>query len=605
MKIFIMFLVFFIVSCGENTDSNCNNSCKVFETCINDECMLMEGACYNANECQPSEICDTNSNQCINNPCNSWEEYINQTCTLRAGACNDNTDCNLGENCVSHKCTAIPADCNGIKCSNHGNCQIAVNVAICNCDNGYQDNDDNLTCEPDCNLVGNCGANAVSCDDSTGIAVCTCETNYYGNNLYQCVSPCETITCNNGTCIADGVTQSHCECNTGYHDYNGECLADPIKVSVGNYFTCSLLSDNKIVCFGDNNLGQLGNGTTNSNSNFNLTTVIDIDNAVDISLGREHACALLDDKTVKCWGNNQYGQLGNGNFESSDSPVEVSDLSNVVSLKTGAYHNCALLEDQKVKCWGMNIYAQLGNRELTNRNKPVYIVKDFTLVPLENISFITAGGLHNCLQQTNGEIWCWGANGNGQLGNNKDWQNYPSCRNNNCRDAKEIQPINITQLARNENREIFNNTDKLITEGNFTLGIKGTDLYLWGENSFYQLAAEQTENQIIPPLTPQLSDYTDVQLGGSQTCGIKDNKLYCLGRNLFGELGDINIIEKTSTMIEISNLENLTQYSLGTNHNCAITENKIKCWGSNIRGELGIDNEIIKNSDIVVEVLGF
>ncbi len=605
MKYFYIFFIFLTISCSNNTGNNCDDSCTNFEICKKEECILMEGACYNASECQQSEICDTNTNQCVNNPCNSWEEYQNENCVLRQGACNDNNDCNIGENCINHKCTTIPADCTGITCSNHGTCQIAINVAICNCDLGYQDNDDNLTCEPDCNSVNNCGVNATSCDDSTGIAVCNCANNYYGNSQYECVSPCENITCNNGICIADGVTESHCQCNTGYHDYNDLCLADPIKVSVGNYFTCSLLSDKTIVCFGDNKLGQLGNGTTNNISNFNLTAVSDIDNATDIITGNEHACALLEDKTVKCWGNNQYGQLGNGNFENSNSPVTVKDLANVISLKAGAYHNCALLADGKVKCWGMNLYAQLGNRELINKNKPVYIVKDFTLTPLEDISFIGVGGLHNCLQQTNGDIWCWGSNSNGQLGNNKDWHNYPSCRTENCRDAKEIQAINITQLARDENREIFNSVDDLILGGNFTLGLKGNDLYFWGESSMYQLAVENTDNQIIPPLSPQLTGYTNIQLGGTQTCGIKDSKLYCLGRNLFGELGDINIIEKTYTMTEIINLDNLSQYSLGTNHNCAIVDTKIKCWGSNIRGELGIDNEIIKNSTTVVDVLGF
>jgi serine/threonine-protein kinase len=251
----------------------------------------------------------------------------------------------------------------------------------------------------------------------------------------------------------------------------------------------------------------------------------------------------------------------------------------------------------------MNLYAQLGNRELTNRNEPVLAVKDFTLVPFENVSFIESSGLHNCLQQDNGDIWCWGANGNGQLGFDKDWRDYPSCDDSNCRDAKEIQPVNITLLSTQDpDRSTFSSVDSLVLGGHHTVALKGSDLYFWGENSFNQLSIEQLDNQLVPPELPQLTGYTDIQLGGSQSCGIMGGILYCWGRNLFGELG---IFEKTYTPTEILNLSNITQYSLGVNHNCAIEGAKIKCWGSNVRGELGIDNQVTENSSVVVDVLGF
>ena len=594
----------FFISCSQNTNSNCNNLCSNLEKCVDEECILIEGVCQNNTECQQSEICDLNTNQCVNNPCQAWEEYTAGACVLRVNACNVNADCQATETCIDHKCSTAPASCNGINCSNHGVCQINVNVAICNCNLGYQDNDDNLTCEPDCSTVNNCGANALSCNDSTGLAVCTCQNNYYANNQYNCISPCDTVTCNNGVCVADGVTESHCQCNAGYHDYNNECFADPIKVSVGNYFTCSLLSDKKIICFGENSLGQLGNET--NVSSFNLTTVKIIDNAIDIVSGAKHSCALLDNNKVKCWGDNQFGQLGNGNFIKSNTPVDTLDLENVVSLKAGSFHNCALLSDGKVKCWGMNLYAQLGNRELTNRNEPVFVVKDFLFNPIEDVAFIDAGGLHNCLQQNTGDIHCFGANGNGQLGIDKDWNDYSSCRNSSCKDAREIQSkdkTNITFLSeRDEDRATFSAVDKLILGGNYTCALKGTDFYAWGENSFNQLSITQLNNQLVPTETPLLTGYDNIKAGGSQTCGTKANKLYCWGRNMFGELGNI---EKTNIPVEIPNLTNITEYSLGINHNCAIEGVKIKCWGSNIRGELGVDTENTENSSTPVETLGF
>jgi len=217
--------------------------------------------------------------------------------------------------------------------------------------------------------------------------------------------------------------------------------------------------------------------------------------------------------------------------------------------------------------------------------------------------------LHNCLQQNNGDIHCFGANGNGQLGIDKDWNDYSSCRNSSCRDAKEIQSkdkTNVTFLSTRDNdRQTFSSVDSLILGANFSAALKGTELYLWGENSFNQLAVEEKENQLVPPELAQLTGYTNIKAGGSNICGVNNNILYCWGRNNFGELGSLVGIESSFTPIEIPNLTNVTEYSIGVNHSCAIEASKIKCWGSNIRGELGVDNTVTKSSATVVEVLGF
>jgi alpha-tubulin suppressor-like RCC1 family protein len=602
-KFFILFIFLFFISCDNRSD--CNGNCSDIEVCIDGNCVLTNGVCYNSSDCQPSEICETDNNICVDNPCEDWEIYDEDTknCLLRDGFCYDDNNCRLNENCINHKCSGNTVSCNGIDCAGHGNCVININIPICNCDNGYQDNDDNLTCEPNCNTLDDCGEHALSCDDSSGIAVCTCDNGYYADSMYNCVNPCDNVICNNGICVSDGVSAYHCECNNGYHESNGECIAAPLKLCVGNYFTCVLLKDGKVVCFGDNSLGQLGNG--NNISDFNPDYVLNIENGIDIVCGNEHACVLLRDKTVKCWGNNTFGQLGDSTFNKSNKPVEVINLNNVIELKSGSYHVCALLQDGKLKCWGMNLFGQLGNRKIENSNKPVYVVKDFTLQDFENIIMISSGGNHNCLEDINGDIWCWGSNANGELGINKDWHDYSNCRNSNCRYAGENQAINITQNAIRNDYIVLNNVDNLLTNGNFTAIIKSNDVYLFGENTMEQLTFEESETQKIPYHAFSLSEYDNIKIGGSQTCGMKNDDLYCLGRNLFGELGDINTIEKTYNMTLIDGVNGLDFYALGKNHNCAIIQNRVKCWGSNKRGELGVDNKLVLESSSAVFCEGF
>ncbi|KAJ1472088.1 regulator of chromosome condensation 1/beta-lactamase-inhibitor protein II, partial [Baffinella frigidus] len=160
-----------------------------------------------------------------------------------------------------------------------------------------------------------------------------------------------------------------------------------VSVSAGYYFTCAVLDDATVKCWGKNDNGQLGQGDTKKRGNGgegsemgNELAAVDLGNgrtAVSVSTGRDYACAVLDDATVKCWGHNDEGQLGLGNMEDRGDgnsamgdellPVDLGYGRTAVSVSAGFASTCALLDDATVKCWGRNDKGQLGLGDMEDR----------------------------------------------------------------------------------------------------------------------------------------------------------------------------------------------------------------------------------------------
>jgi alpha-tubulin suppressor-like RCC1 family protein len=194
-----------------------------------------------------------------------------------------------------------------------------------------------------------------------------------------------------------------------------------VAVALGSSHSCALLETSGVKCWGDNGAGQLGDGT--HTERYNPVDVSGLTSgASSISAGVFHTCALLNSGGVKCWGWNGYGQIGTNAPQTQEGPVNVEGLgSQVSSVVSGGYHSCALLNSGGVKCWGYNNYGQLGDGTNTNRNNPVY-VSGLT----SGVSSIFAGGFHTCAVLINGQLKCWGGNSYRQLGDgtNTD-RNYP------------------------------------------------------------------------------------------------------------------------------------------------------------------------------------
>ena len=132
-----------------------------------------------------------------------------------------------------------------------------------------------------------------------------------------------------------------------------------------------------------------------------------------VTTGDGHSCALTTSGGVKCWGRNNYGQLGNGSTTNSPTPVDVTGLtSGVASISAGASHTCAVTTAGGLKCWGRNLNGQLGNASIANSSTPVDVAG-----LASGVATVSAGGTYTCAVTTAGGAKCWGDNHFGQLGN--------------------------------------------------------------------------------------------------------------------------------------------------------------------------------------------
>jgi alpha-tubulin suppressor-like RCC1 family protein len=191
-------------------------------------------------------------------------------------------------------------------------------------------------------------------------------------------------------------------------------VTNAIAVSVGAVHICALLNDNTVLCWGNNQYGQLGNGSTTTD--FVPVAVLGIANAVAIAAGAQHSCALLKDGTIRCWGMNYGGQLGSGMSTTIapfgiTTPVAVTSITNAVAIASGESHTCAIIADSTVLCWGDNYDGQLGNGTTTSSAVPV------TVSGITTAAAIAGGRSYTCVILTDGSIRCWGRNYYGQLGN--------------------------------------------------------------------------------------------------------------------------------------------------------------------------------------------
>ena len=205
-------------------------------------------------------------------------------------------------------------------------------------------------------------------------------------------------------------------CNTMMPDgsiNDDRCPATAVASRGGH--TCALRAGGAVECWGRNDSGQLGNGTVATSPPFGSAvpvTVSGLDDAVAVSGGLVHTCALRAGGTVACWGRNTFGALGDGTTVDSSVPVAVTGLSGAVAIAAAGEHSCAVLADGTARCWGWNVNGALGDGNL-GVDSPVPV----PVVGLTDAVAITGGEAHTCAVLADTTVSCWGANGYGQLGN--------------------------------------------------------------------------------------------------------------------------------------------------------------------------------------------
>ena len=339
----------------------------------------------------------------------------------------------------------------------------------------------------------------------------------------------------------------------------------------GFYHSCEIVNGG-VRCWGRDNWGQLGDGSTSSKAV--PVKVPGLSGVTALALGEYHTCALSNGG-VKCWGSGGSGQLGDGNGTQSYTPVDVTGLtSGVQAIAAGDNHTCAL-SNGAVLCWGDNYNDALGSGsdDLTQPN---------SLVPLpvsgltSGVQAIAAGG-HSACALVSGTVQCWGWNNHGQLGNNSN-VNSP-----------------IPVLVNNINSGV----SAIAVGYEHTCAIVNGGLKCWGRNAQGQLGTGDTSgfDQFTPQDVPDLpSNVQSVVNGLLHTCAMADGNLYCWGYNDGGQLGyDITATPQSYSPLPITGITGDAQaIDTGTWHTCVMVNGALKCWGDNRYGQLG-DNTFNNN----------
>ena len=216
---------------------------------------------------------------------------------------------------------------------------------------------------------------------------------------------CALTTAGEVKCIGNGVADSNIP----------GISSGAISISSGYANSCALMSYGGVKCWGDNWTGQLGDGT-----GVNQSPAVHVKGLTSgvtaITSGISFSCALLTNGSVKCWGANDYGQLGDGTNSTKFEPTQVTvnglPISGVASISGGNEHACAVLTNGEAMCWGRNDYGQLGDGTSINKNEPTPVVSLGA-----TIRSISSGLKHTCAITTGGAAKCWGHNAMGSLGN--------------------------------------------------------------------------------------------------------------------------------------------------------------------------------------------
>lgn len=357
----------------------------------------------------------------------------------------------------------------------------------------------------------------------------------------------------------------------------GDAVLEVVQISAGGYHTCAVTTSGAAKCWGYNASGQLGDGTTTNR--FVPITVSGLTSGVaSVVAGDSHTCAVTDAGAAKCWGSNDYGKLGDGTTSRSLTPVSVLGLtSGVLSLAAGTQHTCAVTAAGAAKCWGQNASGQVGDGTLTTNYSTPMQVSGLT----SGVVTISASGSYSCVVTTNGAAKCWGVNANGELGDGTTtrrstptqvsglssgvasistggahtcvgttsgaarcwgWNYYGQLGDGST--TNRLTSVQVSGLT--------SGVTRISAGSNYTCAIHSGAAKCWGYNGAGQLGNGSTGQSFTPTqVSGMTSGVSSIATGSAHTCAFNSEVGKCWGAGGYGRLGDGTGMNR-STPVNIS-----------------------------------------------------
>jgi alpha-tubulin suppressor-like RCC1 family protein len=342
------------------------------------------------------------------------------------------------------------------------------------------------------------------------------------------------------------------------------------QVSGGSDYTCGVTADDLAYCWGINNLGQVGDGTTD-----NTATPVAVFGGLrfrQVEAGGGHACGVSTDDRAYCWGWNDLGQLGDGTRLDRLTPVAVAGGLRFRQVSAGQYHSCGVTTAERAYCWGYNKQGQVGDGSTVVRQKRpvrVDIGRRFRVV--------SAGALHSCGVTTDHRAFCWGSGSSGQIGDNKTLTR---------RTPRAVAGgLTFRQVIAGETQR---------SGGYHSCGVTTDNLaYCWGGNFDGQLGDGTTTTRLGPTAVAGGIQFVQVRPGADHTCGVSTGDVaYCWGYNYHGELGDGGPLADAANVhrspFAVVGGHSFTGVTTGRVHSCGVTPSgEAYCWGGDTAGQLG------------------
>lgn len=364
----------------------------------------------------------------------------------------------------------------------------------------------------------------------------------------------------------------------------GSATLSASVVAPGRLHTCALTTTGAVSCWGAAELGQLGTGAPLNTTIYPTPVAVPsiTSGATALSSFVDTTCAVVSGG-VRCWGDNSWGQLGNGvttgipGAPPSNVPVNVTGITGATAVAAGALHACAIVANGAVRCWGKGDVGQLGNMARNQSSVPVNVMG------VTGATAISAGLEHTCAV-VGGAARCWGGNAYGELGNNM-----------NLASDIPVTPVGlgsgVTAIAAGENH---------------TCAIVSGSARCWGKNGVGQLG-NSMGGTLVESITPQqvtglTSQVTSISTGYSFSCAIHNGVAKCWGTNFSYELGNgMGFGFSSNVPVNVSNLTSPAAIASGSSHSCVRrTNGGLRCWGSGQAGELGDGNSVDSNVPVTV-----